>query len=97
MKKAILTTAALVMLVAGCATVPVTGDPAVPVYACGIAAGKFGATEETDGIEAMRGDFGPDFPGGLFVAQDGVTASGAQNFKLVPLGAIEAAFDKQMR
>lgn len=56
-----------------------------------IAEGRFGSTEETDGIEARRGDFGPNFPGGLFVAQDGINATGAQNFKLVPLGAIETA------
>lgn len=56
-----------------------------------IGEGRFGSTEETDGIEARRGDFGPNFPGGLFVAQDGINATGAQNFKLVPLGAIETA------
>jgi 3-phytase len=56
-----------------------------------IAEGRFDSTEETDGIEARRGDFGPNFPGGLFVAQDGINATGAQNFKLVPLGAIETA------
>lgn len=56
-----------------------------------IAAADYGAAEETDGIEAMRGDFGPEFPGGLFVAQDGQNDTSAQNFKLVPLGAIEAA------
>ncbi len=56
-----------------------------------IAKGRVGSTEETDGIEAMRGDFGPDFPGGLFVAQDGVNETGAQNFKLVPLADIEGA------
>lgn len=48
-----------------------------------IAAGKFGATEETDGIELMLGDFGADYPEGLFVAQDGDNAPAAQNFKLV--------------
>jgi 3-phytase len=48
-----------------------------------IAAGTVGATEETDGIEVMTGDFGPGFPGGLFVAQDGQNGAGAQNFKLV--------------
>lgn len=47
-----------------------------------IAAGSLGATEETDGIAVMPGDFGPGFPGGLFVAQDGVNTP-AQNFKLV--------------
>ena len=56
-----------------------------------IASGAFGSTEETDGIEAKRGDFGSAFPGGLFIAQDGVNEGGAQNFKLVPLGAIEDA------
>lgn len=56
-----------------------------------IARGTIGSVEETDGIEAMRGDFGPAFPGGLFIAQDGVNDGKPQNFKLVPLGAIEAA------
>ena len=48
-----------------------------------IRAGRFGATEETDGIALMGGDFGPDYPAGLFVAQDGANAPHAQNFKLV--------------
>ncbi len=48
-----------------------------------IAAGKFGATHETDGIAVAAGSFGPDYPGGLFVAQDGDNAPAAQNFKLV--------------
>lgn len=56
-----------------------------------IGAGAFGATEETDGIELALGDFGPAFPGGLFVAQDGHNAPAAQNFKLVPWDAIKAA------
>ena len=56
-----------------------------------IGAGAFGATEETDGIDVMRGDFGPDYPGGIFIAQDGQNGTAAQNFKLVPLGAIEEA------
>lgn len=56
-----------------------------------IAAGTVGATEETDGIEVMTGDFGPGFPGGLFVAQDGENGSGAQNFKLVAWGDIVRA------
>ena len=45
--------------------------------------GAIGGSEETDGIELMLGDFGPQFPGGLFVAQDGHNAAAAQNFKLV--------------
>ena len=56
-----------------------------------IAAGKFGGTEETDGIEAKRGDFGPNFPRGIFVAQDGQNETAAQNFKFVRLDEIEAA------
>lgn len=48
-----------------------------------IAAGPFGATSDTDGIELALGDFGPAFPMGLFVAQDGNNAPSAQNFKLV--------------
>ena len=53
-----------------------------------IGKGKFGATEETDGIALVGGDFGPDYPGGLFVAQDGDNAPAAQNFKLVAWDAI---------
>lgn len=48
-----------------------------------IAAGEFGATEETDGIELAKGSFGRNYPGGLFIAQDGKNAPAAQNFKLV--------------
>lgn len=48
-----------------------------------IAAGSFGSVEETDGIEVHSGSFGRDYPGGLFVAQDGQNAPAAQNFKLV--------------
>lgn len=45
--------------------------------------GAIGGSEETDGIELMPGDFGPAYPGGLFIAQDGHNAAAAQNFKLV--------------
>lgn len=45
--------------------------------------GAIGGAEETDGIDLMLGDFGPAFPGGLFIAQDGHNAAAAQNFKLV--------------
>jgi 3-phytase len=48
-----------------------------------IVQGQFGATSETDGIEVVLGDFGPAYPGGLMVAQDGDNAPAAQNFKLV--------------
>lgn len=56
-----------------------------------IAAGRFGATEETDGIDLAPGDFGPAYPGGLFVAQDGVNPPRAQNFKLVSWAEVKAA------
>ncbi|MEE4288070.1 MAG: phytase, partial [Erythrobacter sp.] len=48
-----------------------------------IGAGTFGSAEETDGIELDPRSFGPAFPGGLFVAQDGMNDGKAQNFKLV--------------
>ena len=48
-----------------------------------IAAGAFGATQETDGIAVASGNFGGEYPAGLFVAQDGDNAPDAQNFKLV--------------
>ncbi|MGP1282733.1 MAG: phytase [Parasphingopyxis sp.] len=38
---------------------------------------------ETDGIELSLADFGPAFPNGLLVVQDGHTPSRRQNFKLV--------------
>jgi 3-phytase len=56
-----------------------------------ITAGKFGGAEETDGIEVSVGDFGPQFPGGLVIAQDGVNPPSAQNFKLVSWADIKAA------
>jgi 3-phytase len=56
-----------------------------------IAAGAFGGTEETDGIAVAGGSFGPLYPGGLFVAQDGVNAPRAQNFKLVSWTAVLGA------
>jgi 3-phytase len=55
-----------------------------------IAAGQVGATEETDGIEVKTGDFGPAFPAGIMVAQDGANQP-EQNFKLVRLDAVKAA------
>jgi len=48
-----------------------------------IAPGTFGSVEETDGIEVHSGSFGRNYPGGLFIAQDGHNAPAAQNFKLV--------------
>ena len=56
-----------------------------------VAAGAFGATSETDGIEAVAGNFGPAYPDGIFLAQDGDNAPKAQNFKLVRWDMIAAA------
>lgn len=56
-----------------------------------VAAGTFGATSETDGIEAVAGHFGDAYPDGLFLAQDGDNAPHAQNFKLVRWDRIAAA------
>jgi 3-phytase len=76
------------------------GDNAYVLFdlATGTSAGRFringGAidgTSDTDGIEVALGDFGPDFPQGLFVAQDGDNGAQAQNFKLVPWRTIREA------
>ena len=56
-----------------------------------IAAGKVGATEETDGIALAGGSFGPLFPAGMLVVQDGDNAPHAQNFKLVSWQAVMRA------
>lgn len=48
-----------------------------------IGGGPIDGTSETDGIELALGDFGPDYPRGLFVAQDGDNAPETQNFKYV--------------
>lgn len=56
-----------------------------------VAAGAFGATSETDGIEAVAGNFGDAYPDSLFLAQDGDNAPNAQNFKLVRWDRIAAA------
>ena len=62
-----------------------------PVGRFRIASGAFGATEETDGIALNHRSFGPAFPQGLFVAQDGQNAPHAQNFKLVRWDEVLAA------
>lgn len=43
--------------------------------------GAIDGTHETDGIDLALGDFGSDYPTGLFVAQDGDNAPEMQNFK----------------
>ena len=64
-----------------------------PVGRFRIAAGKYGATEETDGIALMGGGFGPDYPEGLFVAQDGANEPAAQNFKLASWADVRKALN----
>jgi 3-phytase len=64
-----------------------------PVGRFRIGKGTFGSVEETDGIELDHRYFGPDFPGGLFIAQDGVNAPNAQNFKYVRWDEILAALE----
>lgn len=64
-----------------------------PVGRFRIAAGTFGSVEETDGIELDNRDFGPDFPGGIFMAQDGINAPKAQNFKFARWDEILAALE----
>lgn len=56
-----------------------------------IGGGAIDGTSETDGIELALGDFGPDYPDGLFVAQDGDNAPDTQNFKYVSWARIVKA------
>lgn len=66
-----------------------------PVGRFRIAAGTLGSTEETDGIELDNRAFGPDFPGGLFIAQDGMNAPSAQNFKYARWDEVLAALGER--
>ncbi|WP_374407292.1 phytase [Pelagerythrobacter sp.] len=66
-----------------------------PVGRFRIAAGTVGSAEETDGIELKLGDFGPDYPAGLFIAQDGMNEPAAQNFKLVRWDAVLEALSER--
>lgn len=79
------------------------GDNTYAVYALPAmtALGRFrigesaiGSAEETDGIELALGNFGPSYPEGLFVAQDGDNRPEAQNFKLVSWQAILEAIGR---
>ena len=62
-----------------------------PIGRFRVAAGTFGSTEETDGIDLILGSFGADYPDGLLVVQDGHNQPAAQNFKLVSWAAVKAA------
>jgi 3-phytase len=52
-------------------------------------------SSETDGLDVSSANFGPDFPGGLLVVQDGrnITPYERQNFKLVPWQRISDAME----
>jgi 3-phytase len=56
-----------------------------------VPAGTVGSGEETDGIALDLRSFGPAYPRGLLVVQDGVNAPYAQNFKLVSWAGVEQA------
>lgn len=53
--------------------------------------GALDGVQETDGIELMPGNFGPAFPDGLFVAQDGDNRPQTQNFKYLGWAEIRKA------
>lgn len=59
-----------------------------------IAKGRYGSTEETDGIDLAQGSFGRDYRGGLLVIQDGHNEPDAQNFKLVDWRDVLAALKR---
>jgi 3-phytase len=76
------------------------GDNAYTLYALAdkkpmgrfrINGGAIDGTYETDGIELLLGDFGPQYPAGLFVAQDGDNAPETQNFKYASWADVIAA------
>jgi 3-phytase len=46
------------------------------------------AVTGTDGIEVTGANLGPEFPDGVFIAQDDQNDGANQNFKLVPWGAL---------
>ena len=56
-----------------------------------IGGGAIDGTSDTDGIDLMLGDFGPAYPRGLLVAQDGDNAPATQNFKYVSWDAVRRA------
>lgn len=63
-----------------------------------VTSGVIDAVEETDGIEVSSHDFGPDFPKGIFLAQDGFNYDNntktSQNFKIMDWQSIEEILKK---
>lgn len=56
-----------------------------------VGGGTIDGTSDTDGIEVALGDFGPQFPEGIFVAQDGDNSPEAQNFKFLSWKDVRSA------
>lgn len=56
-----------------------------------IGSGPIDGISDTDGIDLMLGDFGPAYPRGLLVAQDGDNAPATQNFKYVSWAGVQRA------
>ena len=54
-------------------------------------AGGIDGVQETDGIEIALGNFGPDFPNGIMVVQDGDNLPSPQNFKFIDWRRVMAA------
>ncbi len=78
------------------------GDSAYAVYSLedGAFAGRFrivpgpggvDGTSDTDGVEIALGAFGPAFPEGVMIAQDGDNAPDAQDFKLISWADVRRA------
>ena len=65
-----------------------------------IADGSIDGTNGTDGIDVTNFPLGPNFPYGVFIAQDGHNTDGSvakkQNFKLVPFQSIAGALNLTM-
>jgi len=61
--------------------------------------GAVDGVNDTDGIEVVSAALGPNFPKGLFVAQDGSNTrpSANQNYKLVPWDAIASKFNPPLK
>ena len=60
-----------------------------------VGGGTIDGTSDTDGIELALGDFGPDYPAGLFVAQDGDNAPDTQNFKYISWAEVLKALKRR--
>jgi 3-phytase len=61
-----------------------------------IADGAIDGVSDCDGVEVLSFPFGPAFPQGIVLAQDGVNTGGNQNFKAVPWQVIANAFTPKL-